>query len=248
MAAEDERNNDITKGMTKLVMLSNPFSLPQAIKPATEVYLGKSFFGGDIESQREIHSMVPTERYRTSTSEISKMIGSITGDIGLSPIKLDYLIRGYTGGLGIALVSLANPLMNTEAVEAPTMKTSKMPFIGGLFQPVEGRGTLDAAYERMLEIQQAKGTYDALLQQGKRDEALAFRDEYVDKISAASVSGTVQQKLGELAKLKRQVISAPNLTTERKDELLKRLDMQQNILAKRLLAISDRTTLQSAPT
>jgi hypothetical protein len=138
--------------------------------------------------------------------------------------------------------------MNTEAVEAPTMKTSKMPFIGGLFQPVEGRGTLDAAYERMLEIQQAKGTYDALLQQGKRDEALAFRDEYVDKISAASVSGTVQQKLGELAKLKRQVISAPNLTTERKDELLKRLDMQQNILAKRLLAISDRTTLQSAPT
>ncbi len=117
-----------------------------------------------------------------------------------------------------------------------------------MFQPVEGRGTLDAAYERMLEIQQAKGTYDALLQQGKRDEALAFRDEYADKISAASVSGTVQQKLGELAKLKRQVISAPNLTTERKDELLKRLDMQQNILAKRLLAISDRTTLQSAPT
>jgi hypothetical protein len=245
MAATDERNNDITKGMSKLVMLSNPFSLPQAVKPATEVYLGKSFFGGDIESQRELHGMVPTERYRTSTTEISKMIGSITGDAGLSPIKLDYLIRGYTGGLGIALISLANPLLNTETTEKPTTKTSKMPFIGGLFQPIEGRGTLDAAYERMLEVQQAKGTYDSLVQRGKREEAAEFRDEYIDKISSASVSGTVQQKLGEIAKMKRMVESSPTLSTERKDELIKRFETMQNNLADRFLRISDRTTRQA---
>jgi hypothetical protein len=246
MAAADERNSDITKGMTKLVMMSNPFSLPQAVKPATEAYLGKSFFGGDIESQREIHGMVPTERYRTSTTEISKMVGSITGDIGFTPIKLDYLIRGYTGGLGIALISLANPILNTEATEQPTTKTSKMPFIGGLFQPIEGRGTLDAAYERMLEIQQAKGTYDSLIQRGKKEEAAAFREEYIDKISSASVSGSVQQKLGELSKLKRQVESAPNLSAERKDELIKRIQTQQNDMAERFLQISDRTTRQTA--
>jgi hypothetical protein len=245
MAATDERNNDITKGMSKLVMLSNPFSLPQAVKPATEVYLGKSFFGGDIESQRELHGMVPTERYRTSTTEISKMIGSITGDAGLSPIKLDYLIRGYTGGLGIALISLANPLLNTETTEKPTTKTSKMPFIGGLFQPIEGRGTLDAAYERMLEVQQAKGTYDSLVQRGKREEAAEFREEYIDKISSASVSGTVQQKLGEIAKMKRMVESSPTLSTERKDELIKRFETMQNNLADRFLRISDRTTRQA---
>jgi hypothetical protein len=248
MAAADERNEDITKGMRKLVMQSNPFSLPQAIKPATEVYLGKSFFGGDIESQREIHGMVPTERYRTSTTEIAKMMGSITGEANISPIKLDYLIRGYTGGLGIALISLANPLLNTETTEAPTKKTSQLPFIGGLFQPVEGRGTQDAAYERMLEIQQAKGTYDSLMQRGKREEAREFRDEYIDKISSASVSGTVQQKLGELAKMKRMVESSPTLSTERKDELIKRLETQQNNLAERFLRISDRTTRQAAQT
>jgi hypothetical protein len=248
MAAADERNSDITKGMSKLVMQSNPFSLPQAIKPLTEVYLGKSFFGGDIESQREIHGMVPTERYRTSTTEIAKMMGSITGEANISPIKLDYLIRGYTGGLGIALISLANPLLNTETTETPSKKTSQLPFIGGLFQPIEGRGTLDAAYARMLEIQQAKGTYDSLLQRGKKEEAAEFREEYIDKISSASVSGSVQQKLGEIAKMKRMVTSAPNLSTERKDELLKRLETQQNNLAERFLQISDRTTRQAAQT
>jgi hypothetical protein len=248
LAAADERNSDITKGMSKLVMQSNPFSLPQAIKPLTEAYLGKSFFGGDIESQREIHGMVPTERYRTSTTEIAKMMGSITGEANISPIKLDYLIRGYTGGLGIALISLANPLLNTETSEAPTKKTSQLPFIGGLFQPIEGRGTLDSAYARMLEIQQAKGTYDSLMQRGKKEEAAEFREEYIDKISSASVSGTVQQKLGEIAKMKRAVTSSPILSTERKDELIKRLETQQNNLAERFLQISDRTTRQAGQT
>lgn len=242
MAAEDKRNEDITKGMSKLVMLSNPFSLPQAVKPLTEVYLGKSFFGGDIESQREIHGMVPTERYREGTTEVAKMIGSITGDAGLTPIKLDYLTRGYTGSLGIALVSLANPLLNSESAEKPTTKTSKLPFVGGLFQPVEGRGTLDAAYERMLEVQQAKGTYDRLMQEGKRQEAAEFRDEYINRISAASVSGSVQQKLGELAKMKRQIVASPNLSTERKDEILKRIETAQNTLAENFLRATDRTT------
>lgn len=247
LAADDERNNDATKGLGKLVMMSNPFSLPQAVKPATEVYLGKSFFGGDIESQREIHSMTPGERYRESTTELAKMIGSITGEAGLTPIKLDYLLRGYTGGLGVALVSLANPLLNAEApYEKPSTKTSKMPFIGGLFQPVEGRGTLDAAYERMLEVQQAKGTYERMMQQGRKEEAKEFMDEYVSKISAASVSGSVQQKLGELAKAKRQVESAPRLSAEQKDEILKRIETAQNKLAENFLRATSETRLQSA--
>ena len=244
MAAEDERASDVTKGMGKLVALSNPFSLPQAVKPLTEVVLGKSFFGGDIESQREQKTMLPTLRSRDTTSEFAKAVGSITGDAGLTPIKMDYLIRGYTGSLGVALVSLANPLLNTEAKadrEEPTMKTSKMPFIGGLFQPVEGRGTLDAAYERMLEIQQAKGTYDELLQAGKKEEAKDFAEEYGNRIGAASVSGSVQQKLGQYATLRRNVL-ASNKTTEEKDALLEKIDAAQVKMARQFLMVTDRTT------
>lgn len=247
MAAKDERNADITKGMGKLIGLSNPFALPQAIKPLTEVVLGRSFFGGDIESMREQSTMLPTERYRASTTELSKLLGSLTGDAGLTPIKLDYLIRGYTGGLGIAMVSIANPILNTELgkdVAEPTLKASKTPFIGGLFQPVEGRGTLDAAYERMLEIQQATGTFKRLLESGKKAEAMEFLEEYRNKVAAISVSGAVQQKLGELAKYKRMVIETPKLTTEQKDVLLERIDQQQYEIARRFVDLTERTRPQ----
>jgi hypothetical protein len=226
--------------MGKLVALSNPFSLPQAIKPLTEVVLGRSFFGGDIESKREEATMVPTQRFRDSTTEVAKIIGSVTGDVGLTPIKLDYLLRGHTGGLGVALVQLANPILNTEAVDIPkpTTKTSKMPFIGNMFQPIEGRGTLDAAYERMLEIQQAQGTYKTLVEQGDKEKAADFLEDYRTKIANASVSGSVQKRLGELAKVKRAVLASTR-STEEKDEIIKKIETAQNKLAEQFLSISN---------
>jgi hypothetical protein len=227
--------------MGKLLAQTNPFALPQAVKPLTEVILGKSFFAGDIESKRELN-VLATDRYRDNTTEFAKLLGSVTGEVGLSPIKIDYLIRGYTGGLGIALVQLANPLLNTEVsagVAEPSLKMSKTPFIGGLFQPVEGRGTLDEAYDRMLEIQQTKGTFNRMVEKGNRAEAMAFAQSHSEKLGAASVSGSVQQKLGEFASMRRKVIAAPNMTTEQKDDALKRIDKAQTDLARSFLDITD---------
>jgi hypothetical protein len=255
MASNDEKASKAVGGWLKLVAQTNPFSLPQAIKPLTEVYLGKSFFGGDIESQRE-QKMLAGERSRESTTEFAKLLGSITGSEtikqitgkeGLSPIGIDYLIRGYTGGLGIGIVQLANPLLNTEMgadVAKPTLKASKTPFIGGLFQPVEGRGTLDEAYDMMNSIQQTKGTFNRLVEQGKTAEARAFAQEHADALGAASVSGSVQQRLGEFAKYRRQITASPTLTTEQKDEMLARIDKAQTEYARAFLKAVDKTTRQ----
>jgi len=244
LAYGDEKTSEVMKGFGRLLNQSNPLALPQAFKPLTEVVLGKSFYGGDIESSREQKSLLPTERYRASTTELAKLLGSVTGNVGLSPIKIDYLIRGYTGPLGIAITQLANPILNTEAsadVAKPTENLSKMPFIGGLFQPVEGRGTLDQAYERMEEIQQAKGVYNRYIQEGKRAEAQAFAQEYAKELAASSTSGQVQKALGEIAKQRRMVISSARYSTEEKDAILEKLDARQKAIANRFLAITDRT-------
>lgn len=255
MASNDEKASKAVGGWLKLVAQTNPFSLPQAIKPLTEVYLGQSFFGGAIESQRE-QKMLAGERARESTTEFAKLLGSVTGSEtikqitgkeGLSPIGIDYLIRGYTGGLGIGIVQLANPLLNFEMKEdvaKPTLKASKTPFIGGLFQPVEGRGTLDEAYDMMNNIQQTKGSFNRLMEQGKAAEAKAFAQEHAETLALASVSGSVQQKLGDFAKMRRQIEAAPKLTTEQKDEMLARIDKAQTEYARGFIKAVDKTTRQ----
>lgn len=245
-AMGDEKAEKAVKGIGKLAMTMNPLSMPTAIKVPTEVYLGRSFFGGDIESKREQETMLETERYRPTTTEAAKLLGKITGMAGLSPIELDYITRGYTGPLGIALVQLTDPILGGEGAERPTTKTSKMPIVSTLFQTTEPRAILDDAYDRMLDIRQAAGTYKRLVQEGKKEEAVAFRDEYMNRIAAISVSGRVQQKLGELSAMRRRVVDAPNMSTERKDELLEKLDNQREMLAKQFLQVTDRTRLQAS--
>jgi hypothetical protein len=240
MAMQDGKADAALSGLSKLALQTVPLSLPQAVKPLTEAILGKSFYSGDIESVRE-KDVLATQRYRDNSTELAKTIGAVTGNVGLSPITIDYLIRGYTGGLGIALVQLANPILASDTkaeVAEPTTKISKQPFIGGLFQPVEGRGTLDEAYDRMNEIKQVKGTFNDLVEKGKRAEAMAFAQEYSDKLAAASVSGSVQKRLGELAKLERQIKSSPNLTTEQKDVRLAQLDKLKTATATQFLSIT----------
>jgi hypothetical protein len=238
MAVNDEKAGKTLKGLGKLADQSNPFALPQAVKPLTEVVLGRSFFQGDIESAREKEQLA-TERYRANSTEVAKLLGQVTGTVGISPIKLDYLIRGYFGGLGVAVAQLANPILAADQKEIaqPSTKPSKLPFIGGLFQPVEGRGTLDEAYDRMQEIRQVKGTYNRLVEDGKLAEAKAFAQNYANDLAQTSVSGRVQKQLGELAKQERIIKAHPTMSTEEKDKRLEQIDKVKVQLARQFLAL-----------
>ncbi len=238
LASGDDKSSKVLSGLGKMLNQSNPFALPQAIKPLTEVVLGKSFYSGDIESMRE-KEQIATQRYRENTTEVSKLLGQVTGNAGISPISIDYLIRGYFGGLGIALVQLANPVLASDQKEIaePSTKPSKLPLIGGLFQPAEGRGTLDEAYNRMLEIRQVKGSYNKLVEQGKLAEAREFAQNYSNDLAQMSVSGRVQKQLGELAKQERAVRASQTLSTEEKDKRLEQLDKIKIQIARQFLAL-----------
>lgn len=238
LATGDDKSGKVLSGLTAMLNQSNPFSLPQAIKPLTEVVLGKSFYSGDIESMREKQQLA-TDRYRENSTEVAKLLGKVTGEVGVSPISIDYLIRGYFGGLGIAIVQLANPILASDQknIAEPSTKPSKLPLIGGLFQPVEGRGTLDEAYDRMSEIKQVKGTYNKLIEDGKRAEALEFAQNYSNDLAQTSVSGRVQKQLGELAKQERMIRANPAMTTEEKDRRLEQIDKIKIQIARQFLAL-----------
>lgn len=238
LAAGDDKASKVLSGLGAMLNQTQPLALPQAIKPLTEVVLGKSFYSGDIESMREKQQLA-TDRYRENTTEVAKLLGKVTGEAGVSPISIDYLIRGYFGGLGIAIVQLANPILapDQKNIAEPSTKPSKLPLIGGLFQPVEGRGTLDEAYDRMLEIRQVKGTYNKLVEDGKRAEALEFAQNYSNDLAQASISGRVQKQLGELAKQERVIKAHPTMTTEEKDKRLEQIDKIKIQIARQYLAL-----------
>jgi truncated hemoglobin YjbI len=236
VAFGDETAENALKGMGKVLEQSNPFSFPTFIKPATEVFLNRSFFGGDIESTREL-KYEKSERVRPGTTGTAALLGQAGI---LSPIQIDHLIRGYTGSAGIFLADTVGLLFPTkyDNVERPTKELHEMPLIGSMFQNARGRGIVDAAYDRMAEVQRVSETYKLMISEGRKDEAKAYLADHLDEAKQIRVSGQVEKYLGELAKQKRQVMSSPKLTTEQKDKLLEKLDDAQNKIAKRLATAS----------
>lgn len=66
---------------------------------------GRTWYGGDIESQR-LQNYAPGERYDSSTDIFSKTVGQT---LGISPKKLNYMLDQYSGVVGDFLLPILTP-------------------------------------------------------------------------------------------------------------------------------------------
>jgi hypothetical protein len=240
-AMRDTKAKEAALGMGKLLLQSTPGVIPIGGKPLIEAFYGQTAFG-PIESARE-KQLQAAMRYRETTAEASKALGSITGVVGVSPVMLEHLVRGYTGSLGIAAIHMLDPLMRSSSEgQKASLSAAQQPFIGGLFQKEEGRWLVDRAYDRMDEIVQAQKTFEDLIARGQGAEARAFAQKFSNKLALADDAGSLRKEMGELYSMERAIRVNPKLTTEQKDLRIDQLKKLQNKLAEQFVSAVDRTT------
>jgi hypothetical protein len=242
-AREDQDTSDAIKGLAYVASASIPKPWEvSGIAPIVKLAVNQSGWG-PIESARE-RQLEPSERWRDTTPEFFKAMGEMQGV--LSPVQLEFLFRQYTGMLGVSVMRvLTDPVIahmrgaadipKAEGTEADT------PFVGGVFQR-EGRYLLDRAYQRVEEINRAKKTYDALLERGNRAEALRFAQEKSEELAMADIAGWYRQAMGEELKRERQIRNAPNIASDRKQQMIEAARGRENAYAKAFLARVDKTT------
>ena len=213
--------------------------IPQAIKPAIETILGKSMYTGrDILSAKE-QRLRPEEQFRENTSELSKMFGGATG---LSPIKLDALINGYTGAVGLAILQMGNlAFSDTESPEKAVKRLSDMPVVGGVFQANDAGHIINSTYERLKEAEQVKASVTDLLGKGEKAKAMALLQEKGNEYALASTAGWYQSAMQKLTQYE-TAVRASNKTPEEKRELLDKVRQQKIKLAGSVREAVDRTT------
>jgi hypothetical protein len=193
------------------------YLIPQALKPALEALaFEKSLYTGrSIESAKE-QMMQPGFRYRENTTALAREVGELTG---FSPIKMEFLISGYFGTMGMALLAALSAPFGKEGPESATKRASDMPVVGTLFQPNDASGIIDATYERMKQIDQVKETYEGLIQNGRIADANKYLTENASEMALASVAGSFKQIMGDITKYEREV-RASSLSPEEKRQKL----------------------------
>lgn len=214
------------------------YGIPQFFKPAIEVGLGKSFYTGrDILSAREQREL-PEEQYRNNTTEAAKYVGS---SLGISPIKIEALINGYTGTLGLAFmqaISLGVPV--GESPEKAVKRLSEYPVVGGVFQPNDAGGIINSVYERMNEAEQVRTSVRNLMKDGKITEANALLERRGNEYMQAEISDVFKSNMNTLTKAER-AINASDMSAQEKREQLDEIRRMKIGLANAIREISDKT-------
>ena len=240
VAMGDAKAKEAIKGLGMLLWQSTPGVVPLGTKPILEAAYGQTPFG-PIESARE-KELKAAERYRENTPEVLKLLGGLTGAVGVSPLMLEHFVRGYTSSLGVSLLHVFDPVLAEQGLEKATTGASKTPFIGGLFQTADGRFLIERAYERMEEINQVANTYKKLASSGRTAEAEAMRQNYLGMLEMAGSAGSFKQRMGDMFSQERAIRDDRRLTTTQKDARIEQLKAAQNKEAREFYAATERTT------
>ena len=233
---------EAVKAFKQIILQTIPggssYGIPQAMKPAIEVGLGKSFYTGrDILSARE-KELLPEEQFRANTSEIAKAFGKLTG---ASPIMVEQFVRGYTGTMGLAFLhALSVGVPPGESPEKAVKRLSDYPVVGGAFQPNDAGGIVNSMYERMNDAQKVEKTYEKLVTEGRTAEAEALLQRRGNDFFQAELAKEFKANMNQLVQAER-AIQASDMTGEEKRKQLDEIRRLKIAVAKELRDVADQT-------
>jgi nitroreductase len=237
-AASDEKGSDIVGDMKDMLMKSIPGDIPLVLKPAIETMANYSFFTNSAVVGARLSGLDSAEQYTDKTPELLKALGAL----GISPAKAEYLVRGYTGSLGIGLLGFTDavfsPARFAERIEMGQPKD--FPLLGRLLQPTDGGALIDKAYNTVEDARIAQRTYNAMMNEGRTDDARAYLNKVMEDIQMSSAAGTFTQIMGEIALRERQIKASTDLSPAEKREKLKELRQKKIDFSKRFQEMRSR--------
>jgi hypothetical protein len=214
-----QKADDLAESMTRnLVSTFNFLPIPQVAKPLIEVTSNHSFFTGERIvglGQEGIE-----ERYQANngTSLFARSIGENTG---ISPIQIDYLVRGYTGTLGSYAVMLLDSIFRGQGDPIkPTFNPEQMPVLKRFFASPEGTKPKTDFFKLREELDKAVATINHLERTGKSNELLEYLNEKQPLIDLAPYIRQLDKDLKSLRMERNFILESPSMAPELKKQTL----------------------------
>jgi hypothetical protein len=130
------------------------------------------------------------------------------------------------------------PFTAEERGEKAEKRITEAPFFGAAFQPDTGRGIIDSVFDDVQDWQQAAGTFKRLVEEGRVAEARAYADKNSREIALSSTGGSFRQMMGEIAKMRRAIEAAPDMSAKEKRDRIEDLKKYQIQLATKIREMS----------
>lgn len=197
-----------------------------AFLPIIEIASNRSTYNQrPLETARDL-AVLPEDRAREGTSEVSKRLAQLTG---VSPILTDHAIRGYTGTLGPALVALVDTITGPAEAgpAAAEQPLNKWPILSQFFKTGDGGAIIDLVMDTVTKESRYTESYKKYLAEGKDQKAAEFMRDYESEIRRGSVADKLRERLGKYAAAERAIKNS-DYTPAQKAEEIKNLRKAKN--------------------
>jgi hypothetical protein len=231
LAFGDDSFKDFRDSMTNQIVSTLHFNpIPQAVIPIVENITNHSFFTGRAIVSQGMEGIEAGYQVGPNTSSIMADLGKATG---ISPIKLEAAVQGYTGQMGMYLVSAIDAMYEANStVERPAKRFEQLPLIKRFAIDPEARGTVTSFYQLKDKVDAAVKTAN-MMERGDPDVYDKYIEANQNLLASKDYINALASDMKDLAKMKVMIRSSDDSAEVKKDALLEiqklENDMTSNI-------------------
>ena len=238
----NDTGKDFMKSMSRQLFSTLAFNpIPQTALPLIEAVMDFSVFTMRPIVPEGLEDVAPAYQVAPSTSRLAELAGEATkgmpSALQVSPVKLDAMIRGYTGTLGGYMVDLFDAVydMNSDSPKA-AKRFEQMPVIKRFLVDPEARGQVTAYFELKNSVDEAVRTANLLERNMKPEEWGEFFQENQGLFATKSYISDLDKSMKEYREMK-GFIRASNMGAKEKRDISLDITKLENQLASNIQEI-----------
>jgi 8-oxo-dGTP pyrophosphatase MutT (NUDIX family) len=215
---------------------------PQITKPAMEAMMNHSFYTGSTIVPWYLTDADPEYQKRLSTNELAVTIGDA---FNTSPLKVEHVLRGYTGTLGGYILTVADwGMRNLKGLPArPTLRADQMMIARRFLQDSEGaEGLMSEWYTFRNSTRGIMKAFNTAKKDGDIEAAREIFEKNSGVVSVNSAVNQIDNQLTRLRRAERFILMDPKTTPDQKAEAVKRIDAARNAIlssSKKIMETAD---------
>jgi len=202
--------------------------MPQLISPVMEVFSNKSAFTGrDIESMA-LQRLPSGERAHPWTPEMLKDFGRLTG---ISPVKAEAIILGYTAAIGGAFLAVGDAMYRhaTNATVRPSATINAIPGIGRFVRDDVNRTKYATRYyDFAREVNEVVAVVSNYKRVGEVEMARKLATESMDSYKYKRFVNRVSSQLAKINQLKKIIWADKSMTSKEKRVKMDEIQKAEN--------------------
>jgi hypothetical protein len=214
----DDTGQDFAESMGRAAWSTFGFlPVPQTALPLLEAATNYSFYTGRNIVGAGMEGVEAQFQQGPGTSKVAAFLGE---QLGASPMKIDHIIKGYTGTIGTYMVDLMDSIgdLNSESPKA-AKRFEQMPVLKRFTVDPEAKGTVTAYYKLKEAVDETVRTINLLEKTGRVEELSAYVEENAKLFGTRGYISSLEKQMKVLRDASLQINNSGMSAIEKRDAL-----------------------------